>query len=201
MKNPFFVPSKGKQPEDFLAQETKSARNGIGGFLILGFSLARTLQLLSRTPGTAALHVHGSWLFGAGLLGFYLHGHHELHGRADVVPWEVFMVFQAVLFLVGSIERELSPSPLGRGVLTSRLPGLSPRVCGVISDTVIGVAIAGGLYLTGNPVLSSCMQVVLGWTLACHTAVLVRDELHRMRINEAKKRARHWHDQVRGRHF
>ncbi|MCA9178415.1 MAG: hypothetical protein KDB14_28335 [Planctomycetales bacterium] len=204
------LPPPDKQAQDFLKDEIKSARNGIGAFMILGFSLARSIQVFSRVPGSSGLYFQLAWTIGVALQGFYLAGHVEIHGRVDAVPFEYLLILQGACWLVSffilAVHWTLSTRPphdkaMGRGLLTRHLPGLSEQKGGIVSDVAVGGLLIVLLLALRCPVQAACYRFMLGWTLCCHLAIYLRDAQYRWRIRTAHRRAARWRDDVRGRHY
>lgn len=201
-------PPPNKLSEEYLKEEVKSARNGIGGFLMLGFALGRTLQVFSRRPGSSGLWLLLAWLLGVSLQGFYLIGHAEKFGRVDATPFEWLLAAQALAWLfcfaiacAQAIGRRLPPmNEVGAGILEKYLPKTMRRHAGIISDALIGGVLIVGLRQLGSPVQAGTYQVIVGWVMACHAGVFYRNWVFQQRIRSAKYRALHWHKDVRGRH-
>lgn len=202
-------PPPNKLAEDFLKEEIKSARNGLGGFLIAGFAVSRNIQIFSRQPGTAGLHLILAWPVGAGLCGFYLYGHAEKFGEIDSLHPAWLLALQGIVWAAGVLitiwnsffGRRISVQELGEGFLFRTSHRLSRRATGIGSDLVVGTALVAVLFALDSPVQARCYLVILGCLSMCHACVLVRDLLYRLRIRDAKRRAGRWHEDVRGRHY
>lgn len=201
-------PPPTKQPEEYHEEEMRSLRNGIGGFLIAGITVCRTVQVFSRTPGSAGSILVAAWAAGVLVQGFYFHGHMQLHGRVDLIPFELLIAIQAAWWLLGLVVTfarlyqgsQASDSDLGRGVLTPYFPQLSSNAVGIVSDVSIGLLLAAAFRLFASPVQSNWYLVMVGWLLICHFALFLHRWYLGRRILAAKNRAVGWRDEVRGRH-
>ncbi|MCD0458130.1 hypothetical protein [Roseiconus lacunae] len=201
-------PPPNKLSEDYLKEEIKSARNGISGFLMLGFAVGRTVQIFSRRPGTSGLWMLVAWLPGVGLQGFYLAGHAQKYGRTDATPFEWLIAFQALIWMyclvVAVLQATFRTSPpmkdIGTGVLGRYLPISLQNQSDPLSDAVVGIVLIMGLHLIGSPVQAGTYQVIVGWIMICHCCVFYRDWSFRQRMRQTKARAGRWHEDVRGRH-
>lgn len=202
-------PPPNKLSDEYLQEEIKSARNGIGGFLIVGFMLGRNIQVFSRLPGTSGLYLVLAWPLAAGLCGFYLHGHAEQFGATDAIPFQWVIVIQSLIWALGlpvtlwrcTIGKRINEQEIGEGFLFRRSQRLTRWTAGVWSDIVAGAVLVGLLFAFDSPVQAKFYLVVLGWLACCHGCVLFRDLLWKARIRAAKRRANAWHEDVRGRHY
>ncbi|RCS46477.1 hypothetical protein DTL42_16095 [Bremerella cremea] len=200
-------PPPTKQPEEYHEEEIRSIRNGIGGFLIAGFAMGRTLQIFSRSPGSAGSILVAAWAFAVFVQGYYLHGHTQLHGRIDAIPFELLIAAQVVWWLVGLVltfvhilyRTQARDSDLGRGVLSCYFPRLSTTAAGIVSDVGIGLALAALLRLFASPVQSNWYLIMVGWILICHFAFFLHQWYLRKRVHAAKLRSAGWRTEVRGR--
>lgn len=201
-------PPPTKQPEEYHEEEMRSLRNGIGGFLIAGLTVCRTVQVFSRTPGSAGSIFVAAWAAGVLVQGFYFHGHMQLHGRVDLIPFELVIAVQSGWWLLGLLVtfarlyrgNQASDSELGRGALTPYFPQLSSYAVGIVSDVTVGLILAGFFRLFASPVQSNWYLVMVGWLLICHFALFLHQWYLGRRILAAKNRAVGWRDEVRGRH-
>lgn len=195
-------PPPGNLPEDYLREEIKSAKNGLGGLLIGGFTAGRTIQVFSRVPGTSGGIVTMLWLIGFFLQSYYLFGHREKYGEVDAIPYELFLLTQGawwcVHLLCGFFGPRRSDYELGRGILCRFLPMYSHEAGGVISDVFVGMGLIGVLHLLDCPTQASTYYMILGLTLFCHVCVAGQKKSYELRLNAARKRAKNWHKDVRG---
>lgn len=196
-----------KKAEQFLKEEVKSARNGVGGFLIAGLAVCRTLQVFSRVPGTTGLYSQLAWLAGATIQGFYLFGHTEKYGRIDRISFESILTLQYLWWLVGvgiavwSSRRRTANARLypGRGIFFAHW--MRDDFAGLGSDAVIGIGLIVLFRVFGCPTLANWYSVILGWTVLCHALLFGHELWIRLRIRAAKRRSAYWNKQVRGRHY
>lgn len=207
-----WVPDKAppnKLSEDYLKEEAKSAKNGIGGLLMIGFSVARAIQVFSRVPGTAGVYHYATFFVGIGLQAVYLIGHQEKYGRVDATDfrWLIFAQlacwFVAILCeLVRTVRRSprIQPTYSGRGILCQYLPSLTTDVGGIISDVAVAAGLIALLHAIGSSVQANTYKVILGLTMFCHACVHGQRFSYRQRVRYARRRARHWPNDVRGRH-
>lgn len=207
-----WVPEKAppsRLTEEYVKEEINSAKNGIGGLLIIGFSVARTIQIFSRVPGTAGVTHLATFFLGSGLQAFYLVGHQQQYGRVDATDFQWLLVAQfacwfvgfAALMVRGRKSPRIRPNEAGRGLLSRYLPFLSHDVAGVVSDTLVGAALIGILYAIGSPIQANTYIVILGLTLFCHACVLGQRFSYRQRVRYAQRRAAKWPERVSGRHY
>lgn len=202
-------PPPSNLSEDYLREEIKSAKNGIGGLLMIGFSVARTIQVFSRVPGTAGVTMLMIWMLGIGLQAAYLIGHEEKFGQVDATECVWLIVAQLGWWTLGAIrelfrtkrQTQIAVNEPGRGVLCRLLPFVSHDMGGAISDVVIGALLVVGLHAVGSPIQAGTYQVILGLTVFCHLCVFGQRLSYRLRVNAARKRARNWKKDVRGRHY
>lgn len=201
-------PPPTKQTEDYLKEEIKSIRNGIGGFLLAGFTVGRTLQVFSRAPGSCGVLLHFAWIVGIFIQGFYFIGHVETHGRVDASPYELLICIQVMLWVIGLIitlrsdvrSKKIDPRYLGRGVLKANFPKANDVLIGVVSDILQGLLIIGFFNLVGSPVQAGWYKFILVWVLVCHACAYLRGWSYRRRVRSAMKRSASWREDVRGRH-
>ena len=201
-------PPPDKQEQEYRAEERKSLRNGIGGFLMAGFAMGRTLQIFSRTPGSVGAILVVAWAGAAFMQGYYLHGHVQTYGRIDAIPFELLIAVQVVWWLVGLVltfghvlyRTQPRDSDLGRGILSFYLPQLSPADVGIVSDVAVGLSLAGVLRLCASPIQSNWYLAMVAWILICHVALFLHQWNLRRRIREAKQRAVGWRAEVRRNH-
>jgi hypothetical protein len=185
-----------KRSEEFYKEERWSARNGVGGFLMLGYALSRTLQVFSRWPGTESPFICALWAIGAMIQGGYLWAHREAYGQLDIVPFEFFLAVQFVAWIlsVGRIFitprdqlRNRSIWELGQAKGFKRVA--DPEVAGVYSDCAIGGVFIAMFYLLGSPTLAGWYQVILGWSVVCYLFMEGHKHHTRYRIQHAYRRA------------
>ncbi|MEM8669445.1 MAG: hypothetical protein AAGG48_18110 [Planctomycetota bacterium] len=202
-------PPPNELSEEYLQEEIKSARNGLGAFLIAGFAVGRNIQVFSRQPGTAGLYLLVAWPLGAALCGFYLFGHAEKYGEIDKIHPAWLLALQGGLWALGALMtgwnaifgKRIPDQELGKGFLFRHSSRLTKRAAGAASDLIIGLCLLGVLYALNSPVQARCYAAILGWLQLCHLCVFLRDWLFRIRLRETKQRARRWHKDVRGRHY
>lgn len=186
----------------------QSIRNGIGGFLIAGLAIGRTLQVFSRVPGSVGRNLVLAWIVAAFVQGYYMYGHLQLHGRIDALPFELLIAVQTGWWFVGLVltaghrfhQTQPHNSDLGCGVLSLYFPQLSPITAGIVSDVAVGLALAGLLRLCASPILSNWYLVMVGWILICHFALILYQWYLGKRVQHAKRRSDGWRTEVRGRH-
>lgn len=196
-----------KESEEFVKEEIKSARNGIGGFLIAGLTVCRTLQVLSRVPGSSGLYLNLAWVAGATIQGFYLYGHVQKYGRLDAISFEAFLILQYFWWLADvavrvwfSRKRAASGRLYqGRGVFFGHW--MRDDVAGLASDLVVGLGLILFFRLFACPTLANWYSVILGWTVFCQGFMFARELWIRLRIRAARRRAAYWQKDVRGRHY
>lgn len=200
-------PPPNKLSEEYLQEEIKSARNGIGLLLIVGFTMGRHIQVMSRRPGTSGILLVAAWPLGACISCFYLAAATGDRDSAEATPFLGFMVVQGAFWLVSfvkalatSIDRQPHFRALGEGFLARHIPGLDQRMAGIASDFLVGVLMVVGLYTIESPVVGNCYLGIFGLLMLCHGCVYFRDLQWRGRIRSAQKRATNWHEDVRGRH-
>ncbi|MEM9409652.1 MAG: hypothetical protein AAGA30_00975, partial [Planctomycetota bacterium] len=187
-------------------EEIKSARNGLGGFLIAGFSVGRTCQIFSRKPGTCGRLLLGAWVVGIGIQWFYFTGHVDKYGPIDATPFELLLLIQAVLWVVDCIsmlakKRQPGDKELGVGLLSNLLPKSSLFVSGLISDVVTGLAIYGLLIAVESPVQANWYLAITVWIVFCHFCIAFKAFTYRQRVRAAVKRSKRWRKDVKGRHY
>ncbi|APZ93411.1 hypothetical protein [Fuerstiella marisgermanici] len=196
-----------KQSEEFVKEEIKSFRNGIGGFLIAGLTVCRTLQVFSRIPGSSGLWLNLAWIAGAAIQGFYLSGHVQKYGRVDVISFEAFLTFQYLWWLVDVAIRiwfsrkRSRPARLYQGRAIFFRHWMRDDIAGVASDVVVGVGMITFFRVLACSTLANWYSVILGWTVFCQGFLLARELWIRLRIRATRRRAAYWQKDVRGRHY
>ena len=196
-----------KESEEFVKEEIKNARNGIGGFLIAGLAVCRTLQVFSRIPGSSGLWLSLAWMAGTVIQGFYLYGHVQKYGRIDAIPFEAFLTLQYLWWLADVAVRiwlsrkQSKPARLyqGRGVFFRHW--MRDDIAGPASDVVVGLGLILFFRLFGCPTLANWYSVILGWTVFCQGFLFAHELWLRLRIRAARRRATRWQKDIRGRHY
>jgi len=193
-----------KEAEEYIQEEIKSIRNGVGGLLIAGFALGRTCQIFSRSPGSCGVILQFAWIAAVAVQGFYFYGHAEKYGPIDAVPYGWLLAVQGFLWIIGVFKtrpRCAGIKDLGRGILAKYLPKLKPTICGILSDLIVcGLLIA--LFLLMNcPVQANWYKVMAGWILLCHASSALLVWNYRLRLKEARSRAKSWRKDIKGRHY
>lgn len=196
-------------PEDYHREEIKSAKTGVAILLIIGFGMARTIQVFSRWPGTSGVVMMLLWPAGLVVEGTYLLQHLEEYGRIDATDCRDLIAAQFAVYAVGLVVRlfrhrdapTINQHDPGRGVLCWMLPFASHDVGGAISDLVVGATLIGIFHALGSPIQAGTYQVILGLTVFCHVCVLGQRLSHRLRADAARRRARNWRGDVKGRHY
>jgi len=195
-----------KHAEEYLKDEVKSARNGIGGLLLIGHTLCRTVQVFSRVPGSCGGLMLFAWIPAVGAQAYYFQGNLELHGRQDAIDFEWLILAQTVWWSTGLLmtmvgRHRVAESNRGRGVLGSFLPGWSPAAVGMISDAVVGGALTALLFGFDSPAAAGWYQMMLALLLFCHSFEYACRWLIQQRIRAAQRRAQSWRKNVRGTHY
>ena len=195
-----------KSDKEYLKEEIKSVRNGLGGFLIAGFALGRTSQIFSRVPGSSGALLMIGWLAGVFIQGFYFYGYTENYGWTDATPFEALIAVQAVVWIAGCVllllrKRPTRGSDLGIGMLVRFCPTLGKQNCGVLSDLCVGLLLAGILFAINSPVQAQWYLVITAWISFCHLCAFLRQWSYQLGMRAAARRARSWQKDVRGRHY
>ena len=199
------APPPTKEAEEYLRDEIKSVRNGIGGFLIAGFTVSRTLQIFSRKPGSSGIMLLLAWIPAAFIQHFYFLGCVENYGRTDATPYELLILVQLAMWFCGVLiflSRNKAPKhrSLGNGLLGKLFPHTAPNKVGIISDAAIGLLLIVLLHALQSPTQAGWYQAITCWTLFCHGCIYLHGWSLRQRVKAAKRRAKHWRKDVRGRH-
>lgn len=204
-------PPNWRETEEYVRDERKSAKNGLGGLLFVMYSAARIVQVFSRVPGTPGDYMLFATMIGIGLQAYYLVGHEEMHGSVDATDFRLMLAIQIVWFLVGVVSHicrgwhskgHSRPSDQGSGILrflTRRSPFLAPAA-DVLSDLLVGIAIISLLDHLGSQVQAITYAVALAATCVCHVAAWGRRTVMSYRLAYAMRRSSRWHRDVRGRH-
>lgn len=197
-------PPPDNKPEDYIKEEIKSARNGLGLVLILGFSLGRTSQIFSRKPGTSGVIFQFAWVFGAAVQAAWFFSVTDQYGQTDAIPYGWILGIQGFFWLRDICKkqpRRIGFKHLGTGVFEEKLTRLSPAAAGVVSDILVSLFIAMIFHLLQCPMQSGWYLTITAWISFCHACVVLQGWIYRIRLGDARRRAKHWQNDVKGRHY
>ena len=194
-----FNPNKFEQP-DHAKQEIQSVRDGLGMFLIATHTLAQSVQLFSRVPGTSGpLFVVAQLFCIVGQFLFY-EARVDAGGQADVIGIGIWFYIQLIWFVYGFIATfiwrarglEVDIIELGIPVLCRRFPKANYATVAFCSDMLVAGLLTAVFYLTGSPILGDWYCVTAFVLLINHKWMYWREQTEKRRFMDAQKRARQW---------
>lgn len=194
-----------KEPEEFLKEEVKSARNGIAVFLIIAFAFCRILQVFSRRPGTSGGLIILASAFS--LVPFFIFYEQRVKetGQPDGIGPGAFgcafvIVFAVDVFYALLRVRRKQHTPtraLGCGKLDWAFPYLPPALVGLISDITLCASMLWLCNLFRMPIHVEYFSIITAWIVITHAVMGIQYWWFAGRIRQTRKRATYYHKQVK----